>query len=1222
MSRSRLPPNRHGALWAGALLVSALALGAGCRDEGALLRAYQAESPDELIGGDVAMARVGDFIIENDKIRVAILNKDASPGPGVFGGTLVDADLRRPEAEFRNGNGHDQFAEMFPFANLLAPRPDSMDVEIIADGSDGESAIVRVSGDGAFFLDAMAVFESPALSAFFPNVRAYLRLETDYILEPGARYVRMVTRAIRTDPPDICDGEFACDLSCPGGLHYTDDGCPTCECAPDEPLTMTNMAESRPIFMMFFGDGDAGDEPGVVAGDFVFFGGQNDLFTPGAGFDEDRPVFDNLFEGRDPFTHPLLFDYMAASGGAVSYGFFTANPEGEPDPRVLVPIITSSATAFVTAASNCSVSADDDDTCDPWSSWSWERYFAIGEGDIASIADIIYEVRGTVTGDLIGAVIDPHVEPVKNGKVFLFTDPDPLTGWATIHDVVTANYLAIGSPGLLTQIDADLGLDPTEDGTYHATLPPGTYLAIATNEAMTASSAITRLTITAEETTVFHPIVEAPARVTAHITDEQGRLVPAKLSFRTLLDDGTLADGDALRRPYMGESRLGAGLRHLHLSPDGQGTFEVNPGTYRVVVSRGPEYSIHEVDFEVGPGDEHVVVAQLVREVDTTGWVSGDFHLHAEPSFDSGMKLTRRVVSAAAEGLDLAVSTDHDVVTSYQPTINELDLQDIIATGIGVELSTLELGHFIAFPLAYDDLAIPDHNAPDWTCKDGQGIIDELTDHIRPGAQGVRIMCHPRDGFIGYISQLGVDPFDMSRANYDRLKVDYDPDDPLAILSSDAPLELVAGNVLFRRSTCDFDAMEVFNSKRFDLMRTPTNEEVIIYNRCMGRIEVAQDGELDALDAACPELGWPGPLATCDPAERFFDCKMRYRRVLALEIERRILARTPEEQLAMWTHLPDPDEDADRCDMTANPADVPDEYAQSPCVEHPGVIDDWMRWLQSGLAVTITAASDSHGLLREPGMPRTLVRSDAERVQDIEADAVAHDIVEGRALPTYGPVIDIAVDDAIVGDVATITGDTFELDLRVQTASWFGVDRIEVYVSGRLEQVINLGHGPEVIVDYDGTVTLPVPDGDGFVSVIAMGLADKNLLRPVYLDIPFGELQLPRVTALAFGSIPLFATFFTQPPLVPDFYPTFPLAMTNAIFLDVDGDGQWLRPGPGPAFCPRGCDPDLGAEVDGEPQCPDDQVCLSEGVCGYDITNACTTGPPGGEDATSAMLSE
>src|SRR5690606_24769523 len=87
------------------------------RDE-PFARAFRADSPSQLIGGDVGMARVGDFIIENDRVRIAVLDTESSPAPGVFGGTFVDADLQRPEAQYRGGTGHDQLAEVIPFANL------------------------------------------------------------------------------------------------------------------------------------------------------------------------------------------------------------------------------------------------------------------------------------------------------------------------------------------------------------------------------------------------------------------------------------------------------------------------------------------------------------------------------------------------------------------------------------------------------------------------------------------------------------------------------------------------------------------------------------------------------------------------------------------------------------------------------------------------------------------------------------------------------------------------------------------------------------------------------------------------------------------------------------------------------------------------------------------------------------------------------------------------
>ena len=46
----------------------------GCADETALLSARQIKASAELIGGPVAMADVGDFLLENDQIRVATGN--------------------------------------------------------------------------------------------------------------------------------------------------------------------------------------------------------------------------------------------------------------------------------------------------------------------------------------------------------------------------------------------------------------------------------------------------------------------------------------------------------------------------------------------------------------------------------------------------------------------------------------------------------------------------------------------------------------------------------------------------------------------------------------------------------------------------------------------------------------------------------------------------------------------------------------------------------------------------------------------------------------------------------------------------------------------------------------------------------------------------------------------------------------------------------------------
>src|SRR5207245_2337961 len=91
----------------------------------------------------------------------------------------------------------------------------------------------------------------------------------------------------------------------------------------------------------------------------------------------------------------------------------------------------------------------------------------------------------------------------------------------------------------------------------------------------------------------------------------------------------------------------------------------------------------------------------LARAFDTPGWVAGDFHLHAQPSTDSGLPIAARVTSCAAEGLEVATATDHNYITDYSPVI--AGTVDPWLVGIsGMELTTFEMGHFIGWPLRVD----------------------------------------------------------------------------------------------------------------------------------------------------------------------------------------------------------------------------------------------------------------------------------------------------------------------------------------------------------------------------------------------------------------------------------------------------------------------------------------------------------------------------------------
>ncbi|HSN97298.1 MAG TPA: hypothetical protein VLS89_03335 [Candidatus Nanopelagicales bacterium] len=1182
--------SRHGAaICAIGLWIAALPTHSSCHS-GDTLRAKQIEHRAELVGGPVSVADIGDYLLENDQIRVAILGGRNSPGPGVYGGSIVDIDRRRPFIGYEGGQGLDRFAESFPVANLIVPDPTETDVTVLSDGSDGREAAIRVEGEGEFLFEAIGLLraQEDVLGVIFPGVRTRIRFRSDYALHPGERFITMRTTLLLTDdPPGGCAPVTSCP-PCPDGYQQDANGCLSCACS--EVLPLDPATEPISVFGSILGDpttdpaAPAVRRTGVVAGDFVFFGNQNDVFAPGPGFDEDTGVQDAFNAGQNSFSEPLTYDFVAAAGGDISYGYFTKTPPGAAAQSVVnVPIFASAATAFLIGNKNCLFDTADDAACDAHRAFTYERYLVAGDGDVNSVTEEMYRARGTPTGTVRGHVVwESTLEPIANARLFVFSDPEPGRAWASLGELLGANRDARGDVGLVNAIDADLGLDRSEDGDFRGVLPPGDYVLVARDPSGTVMSAPIPVKVAAGEERVLTAAVPQPAVVRYRITDEAGQGVPAKLSFVALGEDGQPLPGDGRRRVFMGEGRLGNGVRMLEASATGEGEVRVEPGRYRVLASRGPEYGVHRADdVELGPGQIFRFDGVVVREVDTAGWMSTDIHLHSRPSFDSGMPIERRVTAAAAEHVELAVSTDHDVQTDYRPAVRALDLAPFITAAVGAEITTLEQGHFIGFPFVYDELDVPGHGSHNWTCQAGGEILSAIKGLGDGTVSPLAIMAHPRDGFFGYIDQLGVDTFTLNRK----------------------PALLVENNPIFRTAGCNFEAMEIINGKRFDLVRTPSVAEAVDWTRCLSRLNEAQDPE--GVAAACAEEpGFPPAGFALQEGERFVDFKRRARTALAWVMMKRLLARTPEEQDRSWFFAGDSDDSRALCDLgVLGEGPIPTSIRDEPCAYRAGHIDDYFRYLDHGLIAAQIASSDSHGPIIEPGSPRTYFLSPTDAPGSLAIPEAVESLRAGQALATYGPFIRASVKDRTFGQLAAAApGEEVELRLEVQTASWFGVDRIEVYVNGRMVRLIEPAVPPSEIVDARGKVTFAMPDRDSWVVIIAMGLRDENLMSPIALDVPFGELQLARLASDGFSKVPVISSLFPLTPSVPDWSPVLPYAVTNAIFIDSDGNGKYNAPRPFPQFCSRPCDPS-----DADPgQCPTGQTCLpEERVCGFPIPGRC-----------------
>ena len=183
------------------------------------------------------------------------------------------------------------------------------------------------------------------------------------------------------------------------------------------------------------------------------------------------------------------------------------------------------------------------------------------------------------------------------------------------------------------------------------------------------------------------------------VMDEQGRPLPSRIVFLPVGGEDLEIGPD---------DRWSASWDTAYLAL-GEGEVRIPSGEYDVVVSRGPEYGVHEERVLVPSGGAVDIATVLPLVLDTRGWISGDFHLHATPSFDTPLPVPGRIVSLAGEGVEWAIATDHNEVTDYGPVIEQLGLAGWITSSIGAEVTTRSpsFGHFNTWPVPAGSPPVP-----------------------------------------------------------------------------------------------------------------------------------------------------------------------------------------------------------------------------------------------------------------------------------------------------------------------------------------------------------------------------------------------------------------------------------------------------------------------------------------------------------------------------------
>ena len=290
-----------------------------------------------------------------------------------------------------------------------------------------------------------------------------------------------------------------------------------------------------------------------------------------------------------------------------------------------------------------------------------------------------------------------------------------------------------------------------DDGSFELSLDEGGYELQAFVRGLAASEPST-ISVGPEGATP-ELIVPEPATVDVSVVDRAtGEFSPSRITFDKVGDTPSSYAPDALRPT----DKYDPGNRNASVhSATGQETVTLPAGTYTVIASRGFSYEYEERTVTLKPGVNEPLAMEIERVVDTAGWLSADFHIHALWSPDSYVPYDVRVLQAIANDLDLPILTEHVYASGFQDTIEDLGVEDLVHGITGQEVTTFVYGHFNAFPLVWDPskpnmgAVFPfDKNAP------------ELFDSIRSKADGdvVIQVNHPRGTAAGaYFTYVGLD---------------------------------------------------------------------------------------------------------------------------------------------------------------------------------------------------------------------------------------------------------------------------------------------------------------------------------------------------------------------------------------------------------------------------------------------------------------------------------
>jgi hypothetical protein len=196
-------------------------------------------------------------------------------------------------------------------------------------------------------------------------------------------------------------------------------------------------------------------------------------------------------------------------------------------------------------------------------------------------------------------------------------------------------------------------------------------------------------------------------------------------------------------------------------------------------------------------------------------------------------------------------------------------------------------------------------------------------------------------------------------------------------------------------------------------------------------------------------------------------------------------------------------------------------------------IFNWLQLLNQGYRIPGVVNTDAHYNFHGSGFLRIYLASPSDDPAKLETLDMVHAAEHGHMIMTSGPYLEVLLvaDEAgekrtgTAGDELRLPDGKASLKVRVQCPNWFDIDRVQVFLNGRPEPSLNFTRSTTPDRFAGGTIkfdhSLPLSlAADTHVIVVAA--AEKSTLGPV---------------------------------MGPDHAKDMPIAVSNPIYVDVDGNG-------------------------------------------------------------------